>query len=211
MKSIYIIYIKIDEDTFNIFKYIIPNVHDFKWRDDNFYGMYAWTTSKSKLSEFLEIREKSIFNISKKEIDDEEYKMFKSHYHLLELKRYDYNSNRTNKDEYVKVVTTKNEKIEVQDNGSENYNEFGPAVSSLFNYKIFKKDIIQALDIVGYTGLYDVNYGNLDYMDAANYNKSYGLTPLGNSILTNPSDLSLLVYLFYYTFYGKNKISERNG
>lgn len=208
MKNVYLIYIKVDNDSFNTLKYIIPNVHDYIWRDEKFYGMYAWTSSKSKLSDFLETREEKVFVTSKKELDSDEFELFKEHFYTLELNRYKYNTIRLDKKETVEVVSTKNEYIEVVENGSENYQEFGPTVSDRFNYKIFNKDIIKALDILGYTEVYDLNYGTYDDSVLADYNKSFGLTPLGNIISTTPSALSLLIYLFYYTFYGKMPYSK---
>lgn len=202
MKSIYLIYISIDESTFNIFKYVLPNVHDYKWIDDKFYGLYAWTNGKSKLTDFMEVRDNKVFNVSKKELDEDEYDLFKDHFHLLELKRYNY---KTNDKKDMEVVSTKNEMIEIFSNGKENYMEFGPTVDDSFNYRIFKKDLINALDILGYTSIYDLNYGSMEENDLASYNGSYGLGPVGNMILAQPSELNLLIYLFYYTFYGKKR------
>lgn len=201
--KLYLIYAKIPESEFNkTIKYLIPNVYDYRWINEKFYGLYAWTKSKSKLNDFLEVRYKKAFEVSKKNIDDDEYQMFKDHYNLLELVRHIYKYG--NKKKEIEVVTTKNEEIESIGNGSENYNDFGPRVHPDANYRLFKDDIIHALDMIGYTSAYDLCYGNMEEADNASFNMSYNIGSMGSTIACKPSELELLVYLFYYTFYGNS-------
>ena len=72
------------------------------------------------------------------------------------------------------------------------------------NYRLFKDDIIHALDMIGYTSAYDLCYGNMEEVDNASFNMSYNIGSMGSTIACKPSELELLVYLFYYTFYGNS-------
>ena len=208
-KKIYYLYAKIPENIYNKkVKYLISNNHDFRWKHSYMYGLYAWTTSKKILKEFIEVRENSIYTLVKNDIlDKEEYNRIKDRYSDLELKsyRYYYNNSLKLDDESIMIVSTKNEYVHSTEFNEEFIYQFGPQVSDTFPYYIFKDKIIDALDRIGYVSKYDIELGSEDDSNFANYNLGFNMTKYGhkNKVVYN-NDMNNLLYLYRYFFYGND-------
>lgn len=213
MKKIYFIYAIIPEKIYNEkIKYIISNIHDFRWKHGNMYGLYAWSTSKKIIKEFFEVREKSMYTLVKKDIyDEEEIEKMRKTYTELELKRRQYYFDKTqDKKESLLIVSTKNEFVQSTEFYEENLYEFGPPIEKIANYSVFKDKIIKALDKIGYVGAYDQLYGTESDVDLCLYNKGFGLTKYGykDISLNGYNQMNVLLYLFRYFFYGNELIVE---
>ena len=207
MKKIYYIYAIIPENIYDKkVRYIIPNQHDYKLKHNAMYGLYAWSTSKKIVKEFFEVRNKSVYTLIKKDIyDKEDYKLIKEKYGDLELdyRKFYYNNDSPDEEESITIVSTKNEYVQSTEYISENLYEFGPKADIAIHYSIFKDKIIKALDLLGYTTDYDIEYGNDSDADYASYNLSFGLTKYGNRNVTgNVNQMNILLFLFRYLFYG---------
>ena len=71
--KLYLIYAIIPSNVFSTrIKYLIDNVKDFKTQGNDRVGLYAWTTSKKILEEFLEGRDHDIYKVIKKEFMDDD-------------------------------------------------------------------------------------------------------------------------------------------
>ena len=184
MNKIYYIYAMIPEYIYNQkIKYLLSSSqYDFRWKHGKMYGLYAWTTSKKMMKEFFEVRDNKIYNVIKNDMyDKEELDRLKSNYPDLELgyRRY-YYDDCENEEDSILITSTKNEHINSTEFPEEYLYEFGPKASDEFVYYIFKDKIIKALDILGYTTSYDIEYGTEAENDAAQYNLSFNLTKYGN-------------------------------
>ena len=209
MKKIYYIYAIIPEYLYNKkIKYLFSSQHDFRWKHGNMYGLYAWSTSKKKVKEFFEVREKSIYTVVKSDLyDDSEIARLKDMHSDLELKRrrYYYDDCKNDEDSIL-ITSTKNEHVSSTEFSEEFINEFGPQVSEMFSYSIFKDKVIRALDILGYTTRYDIEYGNDQESDLANYNLGFNLNTFGNPTrIKFDNQMNNLIYLYSYFFYGNDK------
>ena len=214
MKKIYYIYAIIPEQIYySKIRYIIPNQHDYRLKHNSMYGLYAWTTSKKITKEFFEVRNKSIYTLIKGDmIDKEDYKRMKEKYGELELdyRKYYYDGNTPIEEDSITIVSTKNEYIQSTEYVAENLYEFGPKSDINIHYSIFKDKIIKALDLLGYTTDYDIEYGEDSDADCASYNLSFGLTKYGNKDITkNVNQMNILLFLFRFLFYGNENKVER--
>jgi len=210
MKKIYFIYVSIPENIFNKVKYMLGNTERYRWKHDKMFGLYAWTTSKSIANEFFEVRDKDIYTLVKKDVDDEEFRHIKDDLNILKLDRRVYYLDKTeHKDRSVEIVSTKNEYVCVTSDSEEYIWEFGPPIDESVPYIIFSDKVMDALDTLGYSKGYDLRYGEDMQNDYANYNASYGLTPLGkrDKILYD-NQMNILIYLFNFFFYGESKTKE---
>lgn len=208
MKKIYIIYATIPENIYNRqLKYTLPSTNkDYQWKNGKMYGLYAWTDSKKILNEFFEIRNSGIYTVSKKScLSDEEYKIFKDNYSMLKLSlnRFYYTSE-MNDDECIDIVTTKNEYVISTEYGIETLNEFAFKPSEEISYLLFNKEIIKALDTVGYVDAYNDLYGTDDQAGFTSYQNSFGLTTFGykKSLPKIENQMNILLFIFGYMFYG---------
>lgn len=210
MRKVYFIYAIIPENIFNTVKYMLGNADKYRWKHDKMFGLYAWTTSKSIAKEFFEVRNKNIYTLIKREVDDDEYERIKYDFNVLKLDRRVYYLDRDHKnDKSVEIVSTKNEYVCTTMEYEEYLWEFGPPISEDVPYNMFNDKVLQALDTIGYTKGYDLNYGVDDSRDTVEYNLSFGLTPLGNKEkLTYDNQMGILLYLFRYFFHGDQKDEE---
>lgn len=208
MKRIYFIYVSIPELIFNKAKFIIAKTERFRSKKGKTFGLYAWTTDKNILGEFLEVRNNEIYSITKKEIEKDEFKTVKSEYPSQELKRYKYYLDDSEDDKKsIDIVSTKFEYINSTVDGQENIYEFGPNVYEDAPYQIFNDEIIEALDFLGYTDKYDLTYGDGDRIDQVSYNNSFGLTALEkNKRIKFDNQMNILLYLYRFFFYGNDNI-----
>lgn len=205
MRKIYFIYVAIPEEIFNKVKYMLGNTERYRWKRNKMFGLYGWTTSKSIVKEFFEIRNKDIYTLVKKDIDDEEYQRIKDDLNILKLDRRTYNLNDI-QHKKIDIVSTKNEYVCVTIDSEQYIWEFGPPIDKDLPYNIFNDKICNALDILGYSKGYELRYGDEDILDQTSYDMSFGLTPMGNKDLIHyDNEMNILLYLFKYFFYGDKK------
>ena len=221
MKNLYMIYIIVPSDVFNSrIKYLIDSRYStFKYKDGFITGLYAWSTNKKLVKKFIESRA-DVFKVKKKEMSDASYKKYKKNYFDLRLEDRRYFADVSIRDNdvekvvesdlYMDVISTKFEFIAATYEISENMASFGPASYLSYDYKIFNDLIIEALDVLQYTLLYDTFVPTnpesdemLEREDVAHYNSGFNLTPYSNIMLDFTSNECVaLLYLFSYTFFG---------
>lgn len=212
MSKVYFIYATIPEEIFNKrIKYFIDHqaIHRFKRENGKMYGMYAWTTSKKKLKSFLNTRNNSIYTVVKKELNNEiEMTELKRNFGSMQLDYYLYRSDTDGKE--LCVTTTKDEYLASVEEVELNFWEF--IISDLVdvNYKIFNKEVQEALDLLDYTRQYASNCSDdEDLHDEACYNASFHKTLFG---IDNPfegyNEANILLYLFEYMFLGDIEMNE---
>ena len=206
MSKIYFIYASISEDVFNKrIKYFIDSriIHKFRWKHGKLYGMYAWTTDKKKVKDFLETRNGSIYTVIKKDVEDkdEELKRLRREYGEQELNYYSF---RHDDPEEMIILTTKNEYTISTDNIEEYLYEFGGFNDYLkYDYRVFNEEIQLALDILNYNTQYDTNIGKTESIEYARYNSSFRVTPLGRTMTDfTYNEANVLLYFFEYMFIG---------
>lgn len=205
--KLYLIYASIDADVYDSeIKFLLPNQSIFQRENRVMKGLYAWTTKKKLLDEFIEARDDShIYIYLKKEIDKEEFKVFKSDYNLLELKAYGYFKGYTekNENEYINVVTTKNEFIVITEEGN-NYiqEDIDEILIDLDVYCCFNDKLFQAITILGIKYQCDMICGDDDLVDYITYNMSFDIVDTVIKPKDYKNEFSMLLYLFQYMFIG---------
>lgn len=207
MKKVYFIYAIIPENIFNKVKYMLGNTERYKWKHDKMFGLYAWSTSKSIVKEFFEVRNKEVYTLIKKDIDEPEYEYIKDKYNLLKLdRRVYYLDSSKNIKKSVEIVSTKNEYVCTTIDSEEYLWEFGPPINESVPYHMFNDKIIYALDTIGYSKNYDLKFGDEYKSDTTSYNLSFGLTPMGQKDkIVYDNEMNILLFLFNYFFYGDRK------
>ena len=234
--KIYKIYLSVPEIIYNkrlkwlVNKETFEGYH-FKKEKNLVCGLYAWSTKKKDVEEFKSTRYMEAFKINKSYIDKCAFKDFKKKYESLELEKryyfyasfknpnsYSYNEYDTSEDTdpYATkeeigntVMTTKQEWVESTSHLRENMNEFYTSNIGV-DYKIFKKDIQEALDVLGYTTMFDIHSDSTPETDEyigrsikaeANYHN--GKTVFGNKLIKyDANEYVGLLYLFSYLFFG---------
>lgn len=176
-----------------------------------YYGLYAWTTKKKVVKEFLDIRNKDMYKVKELKIDKEDEKDFKLDFKFEELSYFNY---KAGDDEY-EVLSTLNEFTEACDNRSENLDDlfYDVITNVVADYEILKKDIIDALDIIGYTTYYDIECGGNpdvtsdeeanDRLALANDSRSYKQTVFGRRYVDfTENEFAALLYIYEPMFMG---------
>lgn len=211
MKKVYFIYVSIPEKIFNKTKYLLGNIEGYRWKRDKMFGLYAWSTNKEIVSEFFEVRNKDIYTLVKKDVDDDELDLIKDRFNNLKLDHRVYYLDKSEKlDKSVEIVSTKNEFVSSTIDSEENLWEFGPPIEQDVPYTMFNDKVLSALDLLGYCKGYELRYADGDQRDFAEYNLGFGLTPLGNKDKASyDNQMNILIYLFSYFFYGENRKEER--
>jgi len=223
MKIVYLIYVTLPSSIYDSrIKYLMDSRYNtFRYKNDYVTGLYAWTNKKDMLKKFISTRA-DIFNITKEEMSDKNYKGYKKDYSDLRLeeRRFftdisfretysKYIDDNPKPNEYMDVVTTKFEFRASTIELSENMMSFGPASFLSYDYKIFNEKIINALDVLQYNSLYDTYIPTnpesdemLERKTICDYNESFNITSLGNDRFTFDSDeYTALLYLFGYLFF----------
>lgn len=211
MKKIYFIYAAIPEKVFNTVKYMLHNADTYRWKSGKMFGLYAWTTSKAIATEFFEIRNKNVYTLIKKDIDEDEYKHIKDQFNVLKLdhRRY-YFTHEREKENSIEIVSTKNEFVCTTMDAEEYLFEFGPPINESIPYQIFNDKVMYALDLLGYTKNYDLKYADETQVDFTNNQLSYGLTVLGTTDkIRYDNEMNILLFLFRYFFYGDKQEDEK--
>lgn len=200
MKKVYLVYAKIKEDDFlSRMRYLLYNKYAFKKNDtnDDYMGLYAWSTDKTIIDEFLSIRNNDIYIIKTKKMDYEEYDEFRRNYSTEKMKIYMYELlSIENKSTEIQIASTKNEYDTITMDGEENMFQWSPEFKT--DYIIFNDEIIDALDIVAYTTVHDMNWSI--YEDRADYASnmvSYGLTVNSHKYIPFYNNTAMmLMYIF---------------
>lgn len=108
--EIYLVNIEIPINVFNLqYIYFIDNSEKYVYRDNTMYGLYAWTTDKDLLEEFLNTRNKSIFKVKSKKVDKKELKEMKKSYETHQLDWYIYSCKFKGEEKGIGVISTLNE------------------------------------------------------------------------------------------------------
>lgn len=208
MKTVYFIYVAIPYDIFDSkIKYMISNPNSYKYKHDKKFGLYAWTTKKSLVKNFLETRVSNIYTFVDKEVTDEFLKDLKSNNGALQLEIRDFEYIKNKKIKHAEIISTKDEwRCSCMD-AREYIEEFKPIPKEEFNINIYNSKVFDALDKIGYISDYMIYYGNSDEIDFENYNLAYGVTGRGNCISHKHIDnVNVLLYLFHYLFYGTDSL-----
>lgn len=221
MGKVYMIYASVPTDIFNTrLKYLLHSVSNFDYRhkknEKYICGLYAWTKDKKILSEFLETRYADAFDVIKKDFD--RYKMGKFNYEAdntaydyLKLKSYKYKYNKNRDDsEYEEMVTTQYEHIQCTNYLTENLINFYEERSISVDYKVFNDDIQNALDVLGYTTIYDTNIDKSSRYDneirrlRAEKKQLQNKTVFGHELIHYYNNEYVgLMYLYSYLFFGR--------
>lgn len=178
-------------------------------------GIYAWSKKKSVINKFLSYRDASNYRGHVCDMSKEEFFIFKEKYSECKISKYRYVCNpdhykddmntiredNDSSDQWTELYTTQYEYVNCTDYLDENMFENG--LVAKVNYRAFSPEFIEILDNLGYTTIFDTMYSNIEYgeeaRDVANYQLSYGKTPLGNDIpatLYNETSALLLFYRF---------------
>lgn len=195
-------------------KFLFSKAHDFRAEGDKMIGIYAWTDKKEIVNEFIDGRTQDIYKVMKVDFcDKEEYEEFQRDYKELKLNYYKYKlsppfSRDSNASE-LEIVSTFNEYIQTTEYGQENMYEFGLADIPDINYRIFKPDIIDALDVINYTSEYDKNSGNEEDADNLDFQLSYGCSSLGHSLKFDVSnEVNVLLHLYKFMFHNYEGVNK---
>jgi hypothetical protein len=224
MKKVYLVYIELPYKVYNgRIRYLMySNYNTFRHEGDIVTGLYGWTNKKKVLKKFLDTRA-DIFKIKIKEMKDGVYEKYKKDYSEMKIEERMYFINTSDREVYYNVekknipkgiyydiVSTKFEYIASTINISENMFNFGPANYVMYDYNIFNKNIIDALDVLQYNILYD-SYTNPeidceemeDRKIIADECISCCKTYEGNTLITfDINEYATLIYLFEYIFFG---------
>ena len=211
--KLYLIYAKIKTKEFDAkLKYLIGLVKNdsfgFRYAKTNkrynyYIGLYAWTTNKKLLKEFLIFHKAKHFVIKKKCVDAKEMESFKKKYKDKKLSRRRLyhniggvlNPGQYGKDMYTEIVLTRFEYVNCSEELETNAYEFCYPHCATVDYRLFKDKWQRILDLLNYTLHYDLNqFDNTDNVtdkrledyenrkEVAEYNLQFGLTPMGNQI-----------------------------
>lgn len=215
----YLIYIKINVDEFDKrMKYLIENIQQYKQKDGVWTGLYAWTYKKKMVSKFLKFRNKKIYKVVEKDIDDDRLmhllkhkyptlKLYESYFvsDVIRTVRVDHECGMKPKDTegMTPMVTTKFEFLNSTDYLSENIYEF--LACPEIDYNFFTADMVKLLDILQYTFYYDNYYATGQRREYADYQAGFNLTPGGERLYADmmTNELFALFYLYSYSFFGK--------
>lgn len=211
MKKVYLLYIILSITEYKDKYYtILEKPHQYKKLDEErMIGLYAFTTKKSYMKEFLKVRNKKRFYLKTVEMEEDEFHEWRIDNLTFELSKYPIPTDKT-KENNVIVLCTKYEYIMVTENTKELLIEqFQPYLT--VDYMVFTEEYQKALDIIGYTTMYDIIVGgdpNIfseeemeERVDYANYNLSFNQTIYGKLYPINfVNQFNLFISLFRFSF-----------
>ena len=175
--------------------------------DENYVGIYGWTIKKDIIAEFKKGRTKDYFIYKTKKISKKEFKDFKNVYDLCEIKREYFGKSDlvTSSGKTIACTVTEYRTITEPERFLLFWNEMMGYVSE--DYYWFNDELLQAVDLIGYTTEYDIMFGGDDrsFLDEeieqrienAAYSMSYNLTVDGNTyipIISNQVEVFLRIY-----------------
>lgn len=206
-KTVYLIYVVIPIHIYNKILYFLPKHFNFVCRGNKYYGLYGWSFKKKMITEFLSFRNKNIYTLKEYTFETEdEYETFRKDNIELKLDYRVFVTKDKSTIKKVQLVTNKIEYVESVENASENCNLYILEKLSFVDYSIFKDKIIDALDVLNYTSLYDTYAADSDERsDSAGFNLSFNMTPLGTTIgKIEYDEFNLLLHLYNYLFFGES-------
>lgn len=227
MKEVYLIYASIPSILFeNKMDQFVKNKMNYKFCNNYYRGLYAWTTDKKILFEFLDFRKgaKSIYTVIKRKFDKEEFQAFKSENSYEKLSYYTFHrdkddeSSKSNKSAKT-IICTKEEYEEVYDMGEQYIFDYMSQIITA-EYITFKDEFKLALDYIGYCDIFNRIYDGLEEYDnsddfyfsrheMSNFNNSYGLSYYGNkSIDIYDNKLVIFINIFYEMIVGYDPNNE---
>ena len=209
MKNLYIIYLSIDEYEFNQkIKFLLPINNSFRYKHGKMYGMYAWTTKKKIVDEFMGTRKSGIFVVVTKslEYDDGILSQFEFNYPEYKLSWHKYKENRNDENSECKeIVTTKNEDVIIINEGLAYLVDLLSNDMARLEPNKFKPSIANALDVLGYWNMMFINNGDSNTIDYVSNRLSYGISALGNRTYISEesfvNEYLLLLYLYSALFF----------
>lgn len=198
---IYAIYVSLPMRSFERIKYLIRNVTDFRSSNGKMVGLYAFSKKKSIAKEFMEIRNSNIMTLKKIDADDDWSSEFKSRFSSCCISEYTLSTG--DKKKPITLLCTKNEYSNIHDFKQENLFEFGPAQFTKIDYEIFNDDVIEALDILGYTTAFDTSNDDMHRIAIADEQRGHGKTVMGHTLydVTNFSEYAALLCLYSDIFF----------
>ena len=185
-KKIYAIYLFMDKESYETkMKYLLGMNHipfdGIPLSDSLVSGLYGWTDSTKLKDEFLSYRNPEFYRVVTLEPDNRLFHEITIHAEY-KINRYPYTTiSKENGIEDMEIASTKYEYVNVTSYGMENKVAFvdDEIISENVDYMMFNDEIMKALDIIGYTFHYDMNYGNEERRNNADYSQSYNVSPLG--------------------------------
>lgn len=227
MKEVYLIYASIPSILFDskLHDYVKDNTK-YSLKNGNYTGLYAWTTKKSLLNEFLEFREnaKSMYTIITREFTKEEYYAFKSEneYEKLAYYRFYHNMEYCKSESIEKystsILCTKEEYEEVYDQGEYHLLDYMTQIVNT-EYITFKDEFKLALDRIGYCDMFnriidgvdedEFNEFYHDRHEMSEFNHSYNLSYYGNNLFdVCENKLAIFLNIYYEMIVGFDPNSE---
>ena len=217
MKEVYLIYASIPSTLFDC------KLHDFvhdstKYSLKNMYytGLYAWTTKKELLEEFLEFRQgaKSIYKVIKREFEKDDYQEFKLDNEYEELNYYKKYNNRDDfrtdsiNSTLANIICTKAEYENAYDIGAQYLFDYMSRIISA-EYLVLKDEYKLSLDHVGYCDMFNRLHDGIDDNDEynefyynryefTNYNEGFGLSFYGQPLIDICKNNLLIFINIYY-------------
>ena len=216
--KIYLVYAKIPkylngwaEDTIDDF------VHYSRDEDDNSVGLYAWTIKKKYFNQFKKTRSNDFFVYSEKDIPEDAIEWFRKEVKTRELTKHSFAlvvggyvteyKDKSGKGVKMILVSDELDKLYLGHDGyiPEAYYEMSSRASE--DYYPLNNTIIDALDMIGYTTDYDINFGGDDEVfddeecysrrERASYNMSYQLAVEGSryiNLMANEFNAFMMLY-----------------
>lgn len=108
--EVYLVNIEIPINVFNLqYIYFIDNSEKYLYKNNIMYGLYAWTTNKDILDEFMETRNKEVFKVTTEKVKKKDLKYLKKNYDTHELDWYIYKYKEKGELKDIGIITTLNE------------------------------------------------------------------------------------------------------
>lgn len=212
MKKIYLVYLKIEERKWRELKYLVSYNCNFRWKNGYIIGLYAYTTKKKLLKEFLELRLPGIFIVRDMEFEDEEEAgKFHNQNYLLQIKRHRFYMDEADEgktlteeeleEKTMEIPTTREEYQNATNFLNENLYEFGPRVTLRMSPQVFKRSIIHALSRLDYISKWMMEYDDTFVVEGCEAD----LHSFGKNHLQFHNQVVGLLYLYREVFCGDEK------
>lgn len=219
MKTVYMIYARLPRRVYKNILWVLPVSSDTQFiQYDNYHiGLYGWTTKKEYAKRFFDERKECKYYILKvKSVDNDIIDELKNKNSADKLSEYSFDTGDFNAISAVKMIATKNEYDQIVDDPSIYNFEDITDIHQLSEYYWFNDELINALDMIGYTTEHDIMGGDPDYwtedeqyemMENASNNLSYLLTVNGNSYYgIYENKFALLLLIFHDLFLGEREV-----
>lgn len=201
MTKIYMVYIKYDEKIEGIIPYLSKQYLSYTTNSGNKYIAYAYTSKKKIIEKFKETRNMKKFIIVENEYTDNEINKFEKIHYKLKLGYFDVIYGMQQK---CSLLLTEHEYTYACDDG---YYLEELIDCCVWDYRTFKREYIEALDILLYCSTHLGYYDEDDSTgEIISHNQSYGIytvetnLPRGRYIRPQTNELNVLVSAFSKLF-----------